>query len=250
MVKNALFARTGGFARDQQVFQSIITEMISIFGENVYYVPRTIGNYDPLLSEDASSSYDSAYLIDMYVKNPAAGFGGKGDIMSMLGGLTIDDTITFVVSRPRWTQDVGFHQNNQSRPFEGDLIFLPLNKKIYKVTFVEHESVFYQMGTLQVWELQCELFTSSGEKFSTGIPDIDALNGEYDVNIAGDGIVQEDGSGSLLDELNGLPLETEDFTDPGDSQLQDINDYLDEQGGDLLDFSCIDPMVAPPGTEN
>ena len=44
---------------------------------------------------------------------------------------------------------------------------------------VEHESVFYQTGALQVFDLKTELFEYSNERFDTGIDDIDTFFDEY-----------------------------------------------------------------------
>ena len=38
---------------------------------------------------------------------------------------------------------------------------------------MEHESVFYQVGALQMYEIRCEDFRYSQETFSTGIINID-----------------------------------------------------------------------------
>jgi len=59
------------------------------------------------------------------------------------------------------------------RPREGDLIYFPLNDKIFEVMHVEHEAVFYQLGSLQTYDLRCELFEFSNERFETGYEFID-----------------------------------------------------------------------------
>ena len=41
-----------------------------------------------------------------------------------------------------------------NRPKEGDLLFFPLVQKLYEIKFVEHESVFYQSGRLQTYDLR------------------------------------------------------------------------------------------------
>lgn len=44
---------------------------------------------------------------------------------------------------------------------------------------VEHESIFYQMGSLQVYDLRCELFEYSNERFETGQDFIDDYFEQY-----------------------------------------------------------------------
>ena len=42
-----------------------------------------------------------------------------------------------------------------NRPFEGDLIYFPMVAKLFEVKQVEHESIFYQTGRLQTYDLRC-----------------------------------------------------------------------------------------------
>lgn len=233
---------------EQLLVEDLVVESISIHGIDVYYLPRTLGNFDPLYQEDASSSYNEAYITDMYVKNPSTGFGGKGDFLGF-GGYEIRDTLTLVVARRTWKNEVGQYVTFD-RPREGDLVYFPFNRKVFKIMFVEHESIFYQVGALQVWELRAELFEYSGEVFDTGIPEIDILSdSQYNNNIVDDGIRLEDDTGSILDELNSLPIVPEDYVNEAEEALNALNDFYEEKGDEIIDFSCKDPMVAwPDGT--
>lgn len=220
-------------SQEQQLIENLIIESIRIHGLDTFYMPRTIGNYDPLLKEDTMSSYDAAYMLEMHMKG-TGGFGGKGDFLGVLGDQIID-TVTLVVSIRRFNEEVG-DVNSQIRPNEGDLVYFPLNKKTFKVMFVEHEAIFYQMGTLQVYELKCELFEYSGEIFNTGLDFIDSLTNGYgnDINGSGNGI---------FDEENDLPIVNEDFGGL-DSMLNGENDYYQEKGLEIIDFTEHDPFVS------
>ncbi len=46
---------------------------------------------------------------------------------------------------------------------------------------VEHEAVFYQLGSLQFYDLRVELFEYSGERFNTGVTAIDNRYTSYDM---------------------------------------------------------------------
>lgn len=223
----------------QEMIESLVTESLNIYGHNLYYCPRTINNYDPVYHEDDAASYDSAYEIEMYIKN-STGFGGIGDILGS-AGLDITDSMTLVVSRRTFQSDV-LNFTDQLRPNEGDLIYLPLNKKIFKVNFVEHESIFYQMGALQVWELRCTLLDYSGEILNTGIEEIDKLDDGANTNVLDDGITLEDGGFLMLED--GLPLEMEDgvLFDPL-SDFGEENDYYQREGLKIIDYSVRDPFT-------
>ena len=143
--------------------------------------------------------------MEMYIKN-VEGFEGEGDFLSRFN-LEIRDQITFTVSQRRWAEEVTLGDthtddegNNIGRPAEGDLIYFPLTGKIYEVKFIEHESIFYQMGALQTYDLTCELFQYSHEVIDTGRTDIDQIEDDYSgdaLNIqitdeAGNIIISED----------------------------------------------------------
>ena len=158
---------------EQALHQDLIIEAIKNFGIDVFYIPRTLVNEDILYGEDTISEFTNAHLIEMYVKS-VDGFEGDGDFISRFG-LEIRDQVIFSVARRRFDNlDI----NSQDRPLEGDIIFLPLNKKIYEVRFVEHESMFYQFGKLPIFDLTCELFQYDDQKIDTGIADIDKVEDE------------------------------------------------------------------------
>ena len=134
--------------------------------------------YDDLLNEDDLPVYNTAFEVEMYVKN-VDGFEGEGDFLSKFG-LQIRDSMTLTVAMRTWEQEVGLIEDvERVRPFEGDLIYFPLNNKIFKIMHVEHEAIFYQMGSLQSYDLKCELFEYSNERFTTGIETVDNLYEKY-----------------------------------------------------------------------
>ena len=157
---------------EQYLIEDLVIESIRIYGQDVYYINRTLGAEDRVLREDDLPEFDNAQLIEMYIKN-IDGFEGDGDFLSKFG-LEIRDEITFTVAKRVFERDITLNLN-KNNPYVGDLIYFPLNRKIFEIKFVEHESIFYQMGALQTYDLRCELFEYSGETFSTGISDIDTM---------------------------------------------------------------------------
>lgn len=238
-IPTSVYFQNYSSSREQQLYEDLIIEMIRIHGLDVFYLPRTLGNVDPVYTEDSTSSYNRAFMIEMYVKNSGQGFGGSGDIMD-IKGLEITDTMTLVVARRVFVDEIG-DISREVRPLEGDIVYFPFNKKVFKVVFVEHESIFYQMGTLQVWELKCELFEYSGETFNTGLPFIDNIVNGYNLNLVGTGLTGEDG-GSLANEDDGLPILFEDYVSDVSSTVNEDNDYYQVEGEKIIDFSEIDPF--------
>ena len=130
---------------------------------------------EKVLNEEIASKFSTAYMIEMYI-NDIEGFQGDGDLLSKFG-MQLKDQCTFIVSKKRWNQLVQIINNDidQERPFEGDLIYLPLAKTLFEIRFVEHESPFYQLNKVPVYELKCEQFTYENQKIDTGIPEIDSI---------------------------------------------------------------------------
>jgi len=162
---------------EQNLYEDIVIESLKMYGQDVYYLPRTIVSKDTILNEDIESNFDDAYIIEMYIAN-IDGFEGDGNLLSKFG-VEIRDQANFIVSRRRWEQYIGSSYSEDLeyvRPMEGDLIYLPLSGSLFEVRFVEHESPFYQISNLPTYTLQCELFEYSGETISTGNSELDNIN--------------------------------------------------------------------------
>lgn len=161
---------------EQDLIEDLIIESIRVYGHDVWYIPRTLVAKDELLNEDDLSTFNNAYMIEVYIKNIDS-FGGDGNFLSKFG-LQINDTITFSISIRRFNEDVGAY-TEEVRPNEGDLIYFPLNRKMFEVKFVDNKPIFYQLGALQIYDLRCELFEYSQERFNTGVEEIDTLFNKY-----------------------------------------------------------------------
>lgn len=177
MAKNFYFENYSN-SMEQTLIEDLIIESIKIYGIEVYYIPRTLGARDELLNEDDLSTFNDAYLIEMYIKN-VDGFEGEGDFLSKFG-LQIRDSMTLTVAMRIFNAEVGKY-TEEVRPNEGDVVYFPLNGKMFEVQHVEHEAIFYQMGSLQTYDLRMELFEYSGERFNTGVVEIDTRYEEYDM---------------------------------------------------------------------
>jgi hypothetical protein len=221
---------------EQLLIEDLIIEAIKFYGIDLYYIPRKYTAVDKVYTEDPSSTYGRAYPIEMYIRS-VDGFQGDGDFLSKFG-VEIRDRVTFTVARRIWLDEIG-RSVATTRPYEGDLIWLPLNNKPFKITFVEHESVFYQLGALQTFELTCELFEYSNETFDTGIPEIDHLMNKYSTDLDEEGLLSEDGDVLLTEE--GLPVLPESATDTLPT-TKDDSDFYQGQGYDIIDFSEHDPL--------
>ena len=153
----------------------------------------------------------------MYIKN-VEGFEGEGDFLSKFG-LQIRDRITFTVARRTFADEV----TGGTRPKEGDMIFFPLTSKGYVVRFVEHEAIFYQMGSLQTFDIVCELFEFNQETFNTGVDIIDDTYNDLSFAMA-----------------NNTQVVTQFNISTIDKQAQ--NEEFETRGDNILDFTEINPF--------
>ena len=176
---------------EQNLYEDLVIESLKMYGQDVIYIPRQLISRDEIMNEDYSKFTDG-YTIEMYIET-SEGFAGEGDLLGKFG-VEIRDQATFVVSRKRWENLVGFYNNsiNDTRPSEGDLVFLPLSKSLFEIRFVEHEQPFYQLNNLPTYKLECELFEYSNEELETGIREIDELQERFSYQLE---FVMNNGSG-------------------------------------------------------
>jgi len=207
-----------------------------MYGHDLYYLPRTRINDDLILGEDSYSEFNSHYFIEMYIKN-VEGFAGQGDFLSKFN-LEIRDQVTFTVARRTFNNEVGAY-TSFIRPREGDLVYFPLNNKLFEIKFVEHEAIFYQLGSLQTFDISCELFEYNNEILNTGIPLIDEKQRDITFNLTDFAIKLETGL-ALADE-DGYDLVLESFSLDTQDPISD-NTEFEAEGDDILDFSEIDPF--------
>ena len=142
---------------------------------DIFYMPRSSrDSVDLLYGEDTLKTYTSAFALEMYLED-VTGMEGEGDFMSKFG-LEIRDELTFLVSRRRFAFTV-----NQTRPNEGDLIYVPLIQNFFEITFVEHENnqaMYYTLGrgrggNVYVYALKLKQWVFSNELVLTGNAEID-----------------------------------------------------------------------------
>jgi hypothetical protein len=164
-----------GTKNEQYLIEDIIIESLKIYGNEVFYIPRSLVSKDNVLGEDRLSQFKSAFPIEMYFENVDS-FGGQGAFIQKFG-LMIEQSATLVVARRRWNQFVGRYgvTTVPNRPNEGDLIYFPLTGGLFEIKFVQHLDPFYQLGKLYVYKLQVELFQYSSERIDTGIAQVDAF---------------------------------------------------------------------------
>ena len=263
-----------GTKPEQHLYEDLMIEQLKIYGQDVFYIPRTLVKEDSLFGEDTLSKFGDAYLIEMYFEN-VEGYEGEKEIMSKFG-LQMNEDVTFVVARRRFEQLVS-HDSNlivKTRPNEGDLVYFPKVKKIFEITFVDHDDPFYQVHNIPAFKLKCKTFEYSSEDLDTGITEIDAIETDnsldqlvYQITMEqsstttyNEGLQLEDGTGNVEQEGNTDNLIGENETggdqivlETGDYIIQEgyvvdtidenaMNDFFETQDDNIIDFTESNPF--------
>ena len=238
-----LYFNNHAHQQQQWLIEDLVIESIKIYGIDCYYMPRTLVSEDTIWGEDSLSKFEDAYPLEMYVKN-VDGFEGEGDFLSKFG-LEIRDEMTLTIAQRRFQEEVDnsvIPTNDTTgiaRPAEGDLIYFPLNGKIFEVKFVEHEAIFYQMGSLQTYDLRCELFEYSHQEFNTDISEIDSVETAYSGDMSAYQVLMEDGNRLLLEDGNTIVQESYRIEDTDNSAN---NELFQTSSVSFIDFSEGNPF--------
>lgn len=237
----SLYFNNFGASNEQGLINDLVVESIKIYGNDMYFCPRTVNDLDEIYGEDETSTYESAYFVEMYIKN-VDGFEGDGVFLSKFG-LQIRDQVTFSLAKRTFDDEVGQYIGSD-RPKEGDLIYFMLNPgrpQLYQIKYVDTRAIFYQLGGFQLYDLVCEVFEYSGERLSTGIAEIDAIEANYSIDMAAFTLETQDGF--VITDQDGYPIVRGEYS--LDTQMQDYNadnDEIQTEADNILDWAEIDPF--------
>jgi hypothetical protein len=257
MAVNHYFQGGNGIGNDSEkrLYEDLIIEGLKIYGQDVYYLPRTLVNRDLILGEDSLSRFDDSYLLEMYMET-TEGFAGQQEIINKFG-LEIREDTTFMLAKRRW-QDAVDSQHTliaDGRPNEGDIIYMPLMNSFFEIQFVEDQEPFFQLGNLPVYKLKTTRWEYSSEKLDTGVTEIDSAEDQYSLDQMAHQVTLEDESGALLLEndsatgdSNYMILETYNIQTQANTYADNLD--LDSEAGfdtastadDILDFTERNPF--------
>lgn len=231
---------TSGTTNEQRLLEDLIIESMKIYGHDVYYLPRTLANLDPVLLEDPLSYFIQAYPLEMYLEN-TEGFEGEGELLTKFG-FEFRSNATFVVARRRWEETVGRNAENlqlPERPAEGDLLFFPKTKTFFQINYVDFLNPFYQLGKIYTYRMSCQVFEFSSENIDTGIEEIDSITDGKTQDVLGWQLLMHSGDYVISSTSDTIVLQQSgsENVDP----LDQTNDIEEEAAG-FLDFTAFNPF--------
>ena len=310
-------SNVASISTEQSLYSDLVAEAIQIHGHDVFYIDRTIVAEDSVFGEDSLSVFKDAAKIEMYIENGEGGFAGEREIMNQFGLQDLSEA-TFVVNKIRFqelTKQITIESGtddeeggsvlleagtlaltttdlegsdfyilsetdatDSDRPFEGDVIFHPILKKMFQVNFVDHDEPFFQLDNNPVYKLRCRLFDYSSEELNTGIDTIDAIEDALSVsssefqftlesntatvnavqlepnigriiheNESDELVAQEDSdmtttAGSLLSETGEYLIQESYIIGDGSSDKSSQNELFDSLDDTIIDFSESNPF--------
>ena len=266
---------TYNVASEQRLIEDLIIEAVKQYGFDIYYIPKTVNNLDKIIGEDNILSFEQASSLEMYVKD-FQGFTGDGSFLSKFG-IEIRQTMTFTFSRRRFQEirtlnyedENGFEYMNEDtnlyqamdtdpiqmedgnsgsffiqslRPEMGDMLYFPMVGKWFQIKYVRTDEVnFFQMGKLQMYEVDVELFEYSGEKVTTGITEVDAIS-QYDSSTLSFNYQLDDDSVITDESGENAPYTNESYSIESTDPIAD-NNNLKVETSDIVDFSEVNPFI-------
>ena len=175
MVLNPFF--TQGTSAEQNLVQDLINEQLRTYGVEIFYIPRKFITEKSIIREVVQSKFDMALPLEAYIDNYDQ-YSGAGNLLSKFG-IESRDEVRLVISRERYENYISPLIEDQAniklstRPKSGDLIWFPLDDRIYEIKDIEYAKPYYQLQDLYTYELTCELFRYEDEVLATGIDEID-----------------------------------------------------------------------------
>ena len=187
MTLNSYFLQ--GSKNEQFLMQDLINEQLTIYGIEIYYLPRKVFKTDNIIKEVQSSKFDDSFLIEAYLNN-YEGYNPNSDLMTKFG-LRLTNEVSLTISKERFEEFIAPFLEGMSsgikegsiteytfedlitRPKEGDLIYFPLGERLFEIKRVESEKPFYQLNKNYTYELSCELYEYENELIDTTIEEVD-----------------------------------------------------------------------------
>jgi hypothetical protein len=263
------------FGPTQKLFEDLTIGAIKNMGFWVNYLPRTSVNLDDLFGESTVNSFNDAVMIEAYPNN-TEGFDGAR-FMSKFD-VQIKDELHLSISRKRFEEVRLEHLMSENddtmeqevtnrympgqlngilmeegniegyyipydRPREGDLIWVSTFQRLFEIKFVQHDAIFYQGGSLQTYELFCELFEYSHEKLDTGDTEIDSIEDLFSGDLMRSPMTTEDDDSIKLEDDTDQATIIDEDVQVEDTDKQADNKLLTDEADGVVDFSEISPFV-------
>jgi hypothetical protein len=170
---------------EQRIVEDLICESIKIMGFDAYYIPNSNAqDRDILFGEDPLKTFSVYFPMEMYLST-SDNYMGEQEFFSKFG-LEIRNQVKVILSKRTFSER--YPQNNNTRPLEGDLVYVPFlngTGELYEIKFVDQNKDFATLGRTvpYFYELSLEKFKYSNEIIQTGHAEIDSIGADDSYSI-------------------------------------------------------------------
>lgn len=160
----------------QQTLQDVLVqESIQSKGIELVYIERDQANLDLLYGEDPQNEFNNAKKFVAYLES-FDGYSGQNEFFSKFG-MSVNDEITLQINPSL------FNQQTRIFPKEGDLLYFPMDKAIFEITWCTPRDQFYQNGILQIQKIQAQKFVYQHEKIDAKLQNTEISSDMYDLDL-------------------------------------------------------------------
>lgn len=160
----------------QQTLQDILVqESIQSRGIELVYIERDQANLDLLYGEDPQNGFNNAKKFVAYLES-FDGYSGQNEFFSKFG-MSVNDEITLQINPSLFNQQTGIF------PKEGDLLYFPMDKALFEITWCTPRDQFYQNGILQIQKIQAQKFVYQHEKIDAKLQNTEISSDMYDLDL-------------------------------------------------------------------
>ena len=225
-------------SNEQTLLEDLVIESISQLGVDMIYIPRQVINKDEILNEPTTATFTEVYQSEFYVKDTGGYSGAMTNLIGNFAPHLINDQLIVTVARRTFENDVG-KPAVLARPREGDLVWIPFIKKAFEIKFVNHEPYFYQLGSLNMYDLTLGLFEWNNETFNTRIPELDDKYSVFNTDMESYNLLDFDGR--RLTDTSGNPLVQAEYNVDTILSTPDGED-IQEESQEILDWTDTNPF--------
>lgn len=194
----------------QQTLQDILVqESIQSRGIELVYLERDQANLDLLYGEDPQNEFNNAKKFVAYLES-FDGYQGQNEFFQKFG-MSVNDEITLQINPNLFNQQTG------TFPKEGDLLYFPMDKALFEITWCTPRDQFYQNGVLQIQKIQAQKFIYSHEKIDPKLQNTEISSDMYNLDLNELTKFESDD----LESLFGLSEQLEKSTDVYKDQLKE-----------------------------
>lgn len=121
------------------LMDNVAEQFIRSNGMSAFFLPKSFGGLDHIVGEEMNVKYDKMWNFAFYLED-YTGFSGIGSAYEY-GGLTSHDKMKIMINPALFQR-----QCHGRMPEVGDWVYVPIDRSLFSVRYVDPYNKFYQFG--------------------------------------------------------------------------------------------------------